>query len=163
MLRKHNRVGRVLGSFLTRWRHEVPLYEQRVPAWDRVNNGGVLEQAILDVQCQDDDGTRWVDASIRHPAAGTEAHLRVAARRDGEASRRGERDKHARYHGDRLVPCVVETGGRVGTEACHWLHALTRDLPKDQQAKELTRAYEAVSCALHSEGARQLRSSAGLR
>lgn len=162
-MRRHARLGRVLGSFLTRWRHEVPLYEQRVPTWDRLSDQGVLERAILDVQYQDDDGTRWVDGSIRHPAAGTVAHVRLAARRDGEASRRGERDKHTRYPGDRLVPFVLETGGRVGAEGRHWLHSLTRQLPKDQQTTELTRAYKAVSCALHSEVARQLRSSAGLR
>ena len=36
---------------------------------------GVVEQAILDVQFQDEDGTSWVDVSIRHPAAGTAAEL----------------------------------------------------------------------------------------
>ena len=162
-MRRHARLGRVLGSFLTKWRHEVPLFEQRVPAWDRLNGQGNPERAVLDVQCQDDDGARWVDGSIRHPAAGTAAHVQLAARRDGEASRRGERDKHARYPGDRLVPFVVEVGGRVGAEARHWLRNLTRELPADQQAAELTRAYKAVSCALQSEVARQLRTSAGLR
>ena len=138
VLRRHGRVGRVLGSFLTRWRHEVPLYEQRVPAWDRLNSQGETERAVLDLQYQDEDGTRWIDGSIRHPAAGTAAHVRLAARRDGEASRRGERDKHTRYPGDRLVPFVVEVGGRTGAEGRHWLHSLTRDLPTDQQTSELT-------------------------
>ncbi len=162
-MRRNERLGRVGSRRLTRWRQDVPLYEQRVPTWDRQNQRGETERAILDVQFQDADGTRWVDVSIRLPAAGTEAHVRLAARRDGEASRTGERDKHKRYPGERLVPFVLETGGRVGAEARHWLHALTRELPQDQQAKELTRAYKALSCALQSEVARQLRGCADLR
>ena len=163
VLRRHGRIERVVGSLVARWRHETPLYEQRVPAWDtRDANGTIVERAILDLQYQDDDGTRWVDVSCRHAAAGDTAQLRAAARREGEASRRGERDKHRRYPGDRLIPFVVETGGRVGAEARHWLHALTREWPKDQQAKELTRAYKSVSCALQSEVAGQLRRCAGL-
>lgn len=163
VLRRHARLGRVLGSFLTRWRHEAPLFEQRVPAWDRLDGDGHTERAVLDLQYQDEDGARWIDGSIRHPAAGSAAHVQLAARRDGEASRRGERDKHTRYPGDRLVPFVLEVGGRVGAEGRHWLRSLTRDLPADQQTAELTRAYKAVSCVLQSEVARQLRTSAGLR
>ena len=57
MLRRHGRIARVVGSLLTRWRHETPLYEQRVPAWDKRNaEGTIVERAILDVQYQNDDG-----------------------------------------------------------------------------------------------------------
>ncbi|CAK0858653.1 unnamed protein product, partial [Prorocentrum cordatum] len=42
------------------------------------------------------------------PAGPPRYEVRVAARRDGEASRRGERDKHARYPGERLTPFVFE-------------------------------------------------------
>ena len=82
---------------------------------------------------------------------------------NGEAARRGEREKHARYPGSRLVPFVVETGGRLGGEARLWLRNQVRQLPEDQQTSELARAYRLVSCAVQGQIARQLRRSAGLR
>ena len=108
-------------------------------------------------------GTRWIDVSIRHPAAGNATEVRNAARRDGEASRKGERIKHERYPGDRLTPFVVETPGRIGAEARFWLLAQVRALPDDTQARELDRAYRAISCAVQSEIAQQLRRAAGLK
>ena len=121
------------------------------------------EQAILDIEYQDVDGRRWVDVSVRDPAAGNASELSAAARRDGEAARRGERAKHTRYPGDRLTAFVVETSGRVGAEARQWLRRHTHDLPEDQRTAELTRAYKAVSCAVQATVARQLRQAAGLR
>ena len=161
---RHGGLNRRVGGLLHRWRGERPLLEQqRVPTWDRQRPDGQLERAILDLQYQDDDGTRWLDVSVRHPAAGTQAELRVAARRDGEASRRGERDKHARYPGDRLTPFVLEAGGRLGAEGRLWLLGQVRRLPEDQQARELARAYKVLSCGLQAATARQLRKAAGLR
>ena len=95
-------------------------------------------------------------------AAGTAAELSVAARKDGEACRRGEREKHCRYPGDRLVAFALETGGRLGGEARQWLRAEVRSLSEDMQYAELTRAYKLVSCALQGQIARQLRKAAGL-
>ena len=160
---RHGRLARRTGGLLTRWRGERPLFEQRVPTWDRTRANGELERAILDLEYQDDDGRRWLDVSIRHPAAGTQAELRVAARRDGEASRRGERDKHARYPGARLTPFVLEAGGRMGAEARFWLLSQVRQMPEDQQQRELARAYKVLSCGLQADTAKQLRSAAGLR
>ena len=105
----------------------------------------------------------WLDVTIRHSAAGGPAELSAAARRDGEACRRGEREKHARYPGDRLVPFALECAGRLGGEARQWLRAQVRALPEDMQLFELTRAYKIVSCALQGQVARQLRKAAGLR
>ena len=118
------RPGHLLGGvcgLISRWSHQQPLREQRVPAWDRTVrrevNGAVterLEQAILDIEYQDVDGRRWVDVSVRDPAAGNASELKAAARRDGEAARRGERAKHTRYPGDRLTAFVwLRTGLRT--------------------------------------------------
>lgn len=169
VLRRHGKGISAIGSLARRWKHEEPLTEQRVPAWDRPSRrsqGGAhdgVERAILDLEYREDDGRMWIDVSARHPAAGSAREVRTAARRDGEAARRGEREKHARYPGSRLVPFVLETPGRVGGEARHWLKAQTRQLPEDQQAKELSRAYKVLSCALQSQVASQLRKAAGLR
>ena len=89
VVRRHARLARRLGGLLRRWRHEQPLFEQRVPEWDRQLPGREAERAVLDLEYQYEDGRRWLDVTVRHPTAGTQAEVRVAARRDGEASRRG--------------------------------------------------------------------------
>ena len=106
---------------------------------------------------------RWLDISICHPAAGNASQVTAAAKRNAEAARRGEREKHARYPGAALIPFVVEAGGRLGSEGRSWLKDQARQLPEDTRHAELMRAYKMISCALQMHVARQLRSAAGLR
>ena len=77
--------------------------------------------------------------------------------------RRGERDKHARYPGAQLTPFVLETGGRMGAEARLWLLEQVRQLPGDQEQRELARAYKVLGAGLQGFTARQLRKAAGLK
>ena len=122
-----------------------------------------VERAILDVEYASEEGRRWIDVTVRHPAAGDNAAVRAACRRDGEATRRAERSKHQRYPGPQLTAFALEAPGRVGAEAKAWLLNEVRQLPPDTQTKELARAYRVVSCALQTEVVRQLRKAAGLR
>ena len=168
VVRRHGRVIKGVGSLVARWAHTTPLEEQRVPAWDRPSRSqqpgrDPLERAILDLEYSADDGRIWIDVSIRHAAAGNHSEVASAARRDGEAARRGEREKHTRYPGDRLVPFVLECGGRLGGEARQWVRAHVAQLPEDTQQLELARAYKVVSCALQGQISRQLRKAAGLQ
>ena len=171
VLQRHDTLGKAAGGLVARWRGVRPLYEQRVPAWDRqvrprgapVGSALVLERAVLDVEYPEDGGRRWLDVTVRHPAAGNEAAVRAAARRDGEAGRRAEREKHDRYPGPQLTPLALEIGGRVGAEARLWLLSQVRQLPQDTQTAELARAYKVLSCALQTELARQLRRAAGVK
>ena len=80
-----------------------------------------------------------MDVTVRHAAA--EHVVARAARRPGEAARAAEREKHARYPGDRLTPFVIEAPGRLGGEARQWLVRQARSCPEDQQSFELIRAY----------------------
>ena len=167
VVRRHGRTCKGVGSLVARWTSAQPLFEQRVPAWDRQSRSrqpgrDPVERAILDLEYQAEDGRIWLDISVRHPAAGSTSELAAAARRDGEAARRGEREKHARYPGDRLVPFVLECGGRLGGEARQWLRSHVAQLPEDTRQQELTRAHKVVSCALQGQVARQLRKAAGL-
>ena len=100
---------------------------------------------------------------MRHPAASNATNFRNAAKRDGEASRRGERQKHSRYPGQRFISFVVETPGRIGAKARFWLLSQIRELPDDIQARELERAYRAISCVVQGEAAKQFRRAAGLQ
>ena len=122
---RHTRLSKAVGGLLTRWKGTAPLYEQRVPEWDRPNRRPgreeETERAVLDIEYTDDEGRRWLDVTVRHPAAGDDSALRWAARKDGEATRRAERGKHERYPGPRLTPFAVETPGRIGAEARGWL------------------------------------------
>ena len=167
VLARHERLNRAVGGLLLRWRAVAPLYNQRVPHWDRPSrrpgHQGTIEHAELDLEYADEDGRRWIDVTVRHPAAGDAAAVRSAARRDGEAGRKAERAKHDRYPGDRLTAFVVETPGRIGAEARSWLLAQARSLPEDEQARKLTCAYKIVSCAVQSQCAMQLRKAAGMQ
>ena len=168
VVKRHTRVIKGVGSLIVRWRHAEPLYEQRVVSWDRPSRSqrpgrDPIERAILDIEYPADDGRLWLDITVRHPAAGEPSQICTASRRDGEASRRGEREKHIRYPGSRLIPFALETGGRVGGEAQQWLKEQVCELPEDIQSAELARAYRVVSCALQGQIARQLRKAAGLK
>ena len=167
VLKKHTRLEGAVAGLIKRWTQQTPLTEQRVPTWDRTrrNRDGSqrMERAILDIEYTDVGLRRWIDVTIRHPAAGTPSEVDRAARRGGEAARRGEREKHLRYPGDALTAFAVETFGRVGTEARQWLRRLTLQLPEDQQVAELTRAYKVISCAVQAELAEQLRRASALK
>ena len=163
VLRKHNRVSQVLCGIIRRWTGQTPLTEQRVPAWDRTTGPEEKRRAILDIEYMDEGTCRWIDVSIRHPAAGGDAATHRAARRPGEAARRGEKAKHSRYPGANLTAFVVEAFGRVGAEARQWLQKQSHEVPEDKRVAELTRAYKAVSCAVQAEMAKQLRAASGLK
>ena len=166
VIRRHNRLKKAVGSLVKRRTQQEPLYEQRVPSWDRIRRGrrGTdIEHAILDVEYSEDGARRWIDVTVRQPAAAPDAATRAAAKKDGEASRRAEREKHERYPGPQLTPFAMETPGRICAEARFWLLAKVRELPPDMQRSEIDRAYRMLSCAVQSECAKQLRKAAGLK
>ena len=130
---------------MKRWTLQEPLFEQRVPQWDRERrrhsaSEDPLERAVLDVEYTEQNERRWIDVSIRHAAAGDAADVARAARRKGEAARRGERCKHDRYPGNTLTAFVVEAHGRLGGEARQWIRRMVAVLPDDEHTREQTRA-----------------------
>ena len=168
VLARHNRLSQAVGGLVRRWRRCSPLYEQWVPSWDRPRrrsapNQDPIERAILDIEYAAEEGRRWIDVTVRHPTAGDAVAQRAASRKDGEAGRRAEREKHERYPGEQLTAFALETHGRIGAEARLWLLREVRQLPVDIQPFELSRAYKVVSCALQTEVVRQLRRAAGVR
>ena len=167
VLKRHTRLEGAVAGLIKRWTQQTPLTEQRVPAWDRERetDGGRrwTERAVLDIEYTDGSSRRWIDVTVRHPAAGSPSERHQAARRAGEAARRAEREKHQRYPGDSLTAFAVETYGRVGAEARQWLLRLCRELPEDMQTAELTRAYKVISCAVQAELALQLRRASDLK
>ena len=165
---RHAALAKTTAGLLKRWTNQEPLLEQRVPAWDRPRRRRAasedpLERAVLDIEYTTDNQRQWVDVTVRHPAAGTEADRTRAARRAGEAARRAERAKHERYPGENLTAFVVELPGRLGGEAREWLKKQVRHMPPDTWSHELTRAYKTISCTVQSWMARQLRAASGLR
>ena len=165
---RHTALAKTTAGLLKRWTNQDPLLEQRVPTWDRPRQRATasedpLERAVLDIEYTGGNQRRWIDVSVRHPAAGTDADRTRAARRAGEAARRAERSKHERYPGEELTAFVVELPGRLGSEAREWLKQQVRQLPSDTWTHELTRAYKTVSCSVQSFMARQLRAASGLK
>ena len=167
MLQKHERLEGAVCGIIKRWTLQTALRDQRVPTWDREvetrDGGRRMEQATLDIECTDGGTRRWVDVTVRHPLAGSPAEVQRAAKRAGEAARRGEREKHTRYPGDGLTAFAVESYGRVGAEARQWLKKLATELPDDVRTAEMTRAYKVISCAVQSELGLQLRAASGLK
>ena len=167
VLQKHERLEGAVCSLIKRWTLQTPLRDQRVPTWDRevetAGGGRRTEAAILNIEYTDSGCRRWIDVTVRHPAAGSPSEVNQAARRAGEAARRGERAKHARYPGDTLTAFAVETYGRVGVEARQWLRRVAEELPEATRTAEITRAYKVISCAVQAELAQQLRGAAGLK
>ena len=168
VMRRHFHLEGTCAGLLKRWTGQAALTEQRVPTWDRPRrnprpNEDPVERAVLDVEYTDQNERRWIDVTVRHPAAGTAADVAAAAKRPGEASRRAEREKHERYPGPQLTAFVVELSGRLGGEARLWLkQQVQQHVPEDQWTRELGRAYKAVSCTVQSQLALQLRRASGL-
>ena len=168
VMRRHCRCAAAVGSLIQRWLLQKPAYEQRVPAWDRHRPAPAagedpIERAVLDIEYTEGSSRRWIDVSVRHPAAGSASVVAVAAKRPGEASRRGEREKHARYPGEQLTAFIVESGGRLGGQACQWLRQQVQQLPADIRVAELSRAYKVISCSVQASVARQMRAARGLK
>ena len=167
MLQKHERLEGAVCGLIKRWSLQTPLRDQRVTTWDREvetrDGGRRTELAILGIECTEGGVRRWVDVTVRHPLAGSPTEVQRAARRAGEAARRGEREKHTRYPGEQLTAFAVETYGRVGAEARQWLRKLAAELPDDVRTAEMNRAYKVISCAVQSELALQLRAASGLK
>ena len=69
------------------------------------------EHAVLDQGC-----TIYVDVSIAEATSSDPRVQRAKASRIGAATRDREADKHRRYPGADLLPCVLEGGGRWGIE-----------------------------------------------
>ena len=167
-MRRHARLANPCARLVKRWTQQEPLTEQRVPAWDRNRPASStaaepLERAIPNIDHTASNELHWVDVSVRRPAAGSLSEVCRAAKRAGEAARRGERAKHIRYPGPQLTAFVVEVGGRLGGEARQWLRRQVQELPPDRWPSELAYGYKAVSCAVQSHTARQLRAASGLK
>ena len=109
-------------------RHRIGVEEEiRVPEWDRTRADGTTQCARLDLRVEGGPGgpVRFADNRVTHPLA--RSHVREAARADGAAARRGERDKHYRY-GRGVVALLTETYGRLGPEALHWWRGLAKQV-----------------------------------
>ena len=165
---RHFHLANATAGLLKRWTNQAPLLEQRVPTWDRPRRNprsgeDPLERAVLDIEYTEQNERRWIDVTVRHPAAGTAADCARAGRKPGEAARRAERGKHERYPGSQLTAFAVELPGRLGGEARQWLKHQVQQLPEDTWTHELNRAYKVLSCTVQSFAARQLRKASGLR
>ncbi len=78
VIRRHSHLEKAVGGLLKPWTGQEPLFEQRVPSWDRPRrsrqtNEDPVERAVLDIEYTDGSVRLWIDVTTRHPAAGTPA------------------------------------------------------------------------------------------
>ena len=80
------------------------------------------KEAIMDIiDITPFDNEMLLDASVRNPLA--KRHARHAFSRAGFAAGTGECDKWSRYPttaGEQVIPCVVESFGRIGDAFHHF-------------------------------------------
>ena len=94
-MRRHTFLAAATAGLLKRWTNQEPLREQRVPTWDRPRRNprpgeDPLERAVLDIEHTAHNERRWIDVSVRHPAAGTDADRTRAARNGAAAAKEAD-------------------------------------------------------------------------
>ena len=90
--------------------------ERAIPSLHKVDNNGVVTEAILDVVCSTPGAlmSSMLDVTIRCPhAVRTSDGHRSAASQPAQAAIDGEQEKAARY-GAAVKPIAFETYGRMG-------------------------------------------------
>lgn len=126
-----------LGEQISQWLHAGGIKsrtEQFIPEWDRVINQGTLEERIerarLGVVYTEKNGVQaCMDVSL--VVTGKEG-----AATNGNILAIREKKKHQRYVGAvgrTLIPFVVDTRGRWGTEALAWVKGKVKRLPPPEQ------------------------------
>ena len=95
--------------------------ERNVPELYKKSDDGTYIEAILDVSCHFPASTtvHHIDLSVRSPFSSNLTDFKA-----GEAARIGEADKNTRY-GERVLPLIFETFGRLGKESAVTLRMLS--------------------------------------
>ena len=98
--------------------------EQVLPELDFTDAQGILHPGRMDlVVALPGAAPALLDLTVVSPWSANGPLEVAAASRDGAAAERAEDRKRRRYPGGRVVPMVLETGGRWGPAALAWLRA----------------------------------------
>jgi len=162
-VRRHNAVARTVADILRDVAGLSCRFEQHVPRLDDVHNGQP-RKAIMDIVFQAPDGsTQLIDVSLVSACAGPATRMLASARRDGVAADEACKLKHRRYGKGRVVPFVLELGGRPSAEARQWLRKALAWASPDADAPPVrgANAWARISCTMQRYVAAQLRAAVG--
>ena len=165
-LARHNALRDFTAAFHSKVSGFVTAIEQRVVAWDRVNQRtGLLEEARLDVATRDAVSGRkiFVDAMVTCANCGYEPRQRARANKDGVAATDAVRAKRLRYPpaGGELVPLVFEAGGRPAEETVAFVRSWCVGLESAERSAVIRFAWQQYSVVLQSGNAEMILSALG--
>jgi hypothetical protein len=112
-----------------------PAIEAAAPHWIRHGAEAILDIRLLDLDV-------WLDVTVAYPA--TPSSLAS----DGAPSRNAEEMKRRRYPGPRLVPCALESHGRMGDCFDAFLRSLFKHLDREERSEAIMDARQRISAAL---------------
>jgi len=163
---RHNGLRDFTAQFHAKVTGYAAVKEQRVVAWDRVNQRtGLLEEARLDVATRDAGSGRkiFVDAMVTCAHCGYEPRQRARAGRDGTAAADAVRGKRLRYppSGGELVPLVFEAGGRPAEETVAFVRSWGQGLEDSERSRLLRFAWQQYSLVLQAGNAEMILSANG--
>ena len=107
--------------------------EQHIPELDDIDEEGQPRQAVMDVTTTINDRQYLVDISVTDAASNCPTRTASRSRSDATAAKERETQKRTRYqHDNRLIPFVLETGGRWGPTAEEWIKNIAPTDPQER-------------------------------
>ena len=140
IVRRHNRASRYLCSWLNDGRSSCEaLLEQRT----------IWPAGVMDITAGTGSQQVWIDVAIVSASSSSTRELAHRAKVDGAAARTEEQVKRQRY-GARVVPFVVEAGGRPGPSA---RSVLSYAIDEPTVSIDVANAWQALSNVIQAETA----------
>ena len=150
--RRHAAVGRCLADVIQSHSGAKVFIEQEVPALTRVVNGQT-EYARMDLVFYLNGSITYLDVSIVAPFLQSVAGLSRASTKPGLMAKRAEKNKFDRYPHMNLVPFILETTIRPGSQARKFINYLMRDA--DNPPLAIRDTWSAIQSVLHSATSKQ--------
>ena len=131
---KHNHIRDILHKWLTDMGY-LSHREQHIPELDDTDTNGNHREAIMDVVTTINDRQYLIDVSVTDAVSNCPTRTSSRSHNNATAAKERETQKRTRYHNDpRLIPFVLETGGRWGPTAEEWIKTIA---PTDLQERSI--------------------------
>ena len=135
---KHNHIRDTLYHWLLQMGY-LAHREQHIPELDDTDTEGQPRRAIMDITTTINDRQYLIDISVTDAVSDCPTRTNSRSRTDATAAKERETQKRTRYNNDhRLIPFVLETGGRWGPTAEKWIKNVA---PTDLQERSASLAH----------------------
>ena len=139
---KHNHLRDILHNWLVKMGF-FSQREQHIPELDTVDEHGAPRQAIMDIYTTIDDRQFLIDISVTDAVSNCPVRTTSRSNNNATAAMEREQQKRARYqHDPRLIPFVLEVGGRWGSTAEAWVKSIAPTDPTERATTLSQLGYE---------------------